>query len=259
MVVTRKIQLVFFEENTQKQESYLAFLRQLSDNTFKAANIFANRAYYNAVFQERCVGNEINRNTALLLELRKTWNAQKERALKEQLKAEIDIIDDVTKVLKRCEDLFQRNLDENNADIVPDLIEKCLPVAPLYVRNVLNDSILAGLKTAAFDIHSNERHLKSCLQRPSIPFDKAYLRLSTEGSDVRLSWANNIHFVLDFGKDKQNNRNLVDNLIKGIGVCNNASIQLAEDKIVLSLVVDMPEEEQEDDGLDLSVLLKLNT
>ena len=236
-----------------------SFLRQLSDNVFKAANIFANRAYYNAIFQERCVGTEINQNTDALLELRKTWNAQKERALKEQLKAEIDILDEVTKVLKRCEDFFQRDLDENDADIVPHLIEKCLPVAPLYVRNVLSDNVLTGLKTAAFDIRSGKRHLVSCSQRPSIPFDKAYFRLFTEGSDVRLSWANNIYFVLNFGKDKQNNRGVVENLIKGVGACNNASIQLAEDKIFLTLLVDMPQEEPEEDALDLSVLLKLNT
>lgn len=259
MVVTRKIQLVFFEENTQKQASYLAFIRQLSDNVFKAAHIFANRAYYNAIFQERSVGTEITQNTDALLELRKTWNAEKERAVKEKLKAEIDIIDEVTKVLKRCEDLFQRNIEESDPDIVPHLIEKCLPVAPLYVRNVLTDSTLTGLKTAAFDIRNGTHRLISCLQRPSIPFDKAYLRLFTEGSDMRLSWANNINFVFDFGKDKQNNRGIIENLIKGIGVCNNATIQLADDKVFLTLVVDMPEEEKEEDALDLSILLKLNT
>ena len=191
--------------------------------------------------------------------MRKTWNAEKERALKEKLKAEIDIIDEVTKVLKRCEDLFQRNLDESDPDIVPNLIERCLPVAPLYVRNVLTDSILTGLKTTAFDLRNGTRRLQSCLQRPSIPFDKAYLRLSTEGSDVRLNWANNINFSFDFGKDKQNNRGVVENLTKGIGVCSNATMQLADDKFFLTLVVDMPEEEQEEDALDLSVLLKLNT
>ena len=259
MVTTRKIELVLFEENAQKQAGYLSFLRQLSDNAFKAANIFANRAYYNGIFQGRCVETEINRNTGVLLELRKSWNAEKSSTLKAQFKAEIDIIDEVTKVLKRCEDLFQRNVDESDPDIVPNLVEKCLPVTPLYVRSALSDAILTGLKTAPFDVQNDKGHLTSCLQRPSIPFDKAYLRLSTEGSDVRLNWANNINFVLTFGKDKQNNRGVVDNLIKGTGVCNNASIQLTEDKFFLSLVVDMPQEEQEEGALDLSVLLKLNT
>ncbi len=259
MVTTRKIQLVFFEENTQKQASYLAFIRQLSDNVFKAANIFANRAYYNAVFQERCVAAEINHNTDALFELRKVWNVEKERALKDKLKAEIDIIDEVTKVLKRCEDLFQRNVEESDPDIVPNLIERCLPVAPLYVRNVLTDAVLVGVKTVAFDIRNATRRLVSCLQRPPIPFEKTYLRLLTEGSDVRLNWANNIYFVFDFGKDKQNNRGAVENLIKGIGVCSDATLQLTDDKFSLTLVVDMPAEEPDEDALDLSILLKLNT
>ena len=78
------------------------------------------------------------------------------------------------------------------------------------------------------------------------------------GAEVYLNWFGDINFHLFFGRDRSNNRTIVERCLAGEYKYADSSIQLKDRKIFLLLVIDIPITENKPNenisvGVDLGV------
>lgn len=65
----------------------------------------------------------------------------------------------------------------------------------------------------------------------------------SDGDNYYLTWFEETRFRLNFGKDRSNNRDIIDNCLKTnkYKLCTAAKIQLKNKKLFLLVTVDIPE------------------
>lgn len=124
-----------------------------------------------------------------------------------------------------------------------------------FAKDVPSD-ILDNLKQDVYShFNSNkkeqirgERALTTYKQGMPIPFDldKKHVIVNIE-DDYYFSWFEDTRFRLNFGRDRSNNRYIIDNCIKTnkYKLCKSAKIQLKNKKLFILLTIDIPEDKHE--------------
>ena len=122
-----------------------------------------------------------------------------------------------------------------------------------YAKNMPSD-ILDSLKQDVYK-HFNdskkeqirgERSLTTYKRGMPIPFNlKKKHSIVCDGGNYYLPWFEDTRFRLNFGRDRSNNRAIIDNCIKTkkYKLCAAAKIQLKERKLFLLITVDIPKAE----------------
>ena len=158
---------------------------------------------------------------------------------------------------------FKKRMEEIDAELI-SIKNKIAPKHPQsysyravkdseYAKDVPSD-ILNNLKQDVYK-HFNEnkkeqirgeRSLTTYKKGMPIPFnlEKKHV-LVCEGDNYYFSWFEDTRFRLNFGRDRSNNRAIIDNCIKTkkYKLCVAAKMQLKDRKLFLLVTVDIPEAE----------------
>lgn len=264
--ITRKIELHISKEGLSA-EDYKAqwqYLRQINDNLYLAANRVSSHCFLNDEYKHRlCL------NIPEFLDIEKQLKGSKRSKLS---KEELELLEDRKKELgdsvnERFQEEFGKSslytvISNEFGEIIPGQILTCLRQ---YVQSKYNK--------AKKELGKGERTISTYKKGMPIPFPtNKSIRLQKQGEDFVLKWYNKIVFKLHFGRDRSNNRVIVERLIQSAlndkqkgedYVMNNSSIQLVEKdkktKIFLLLSIDIPAQKRTlDSELVLGVDLGLN-
>lgn len=265
-IITRKIELHISKEGLSA-EDYKAqwqYLRQINDNLYMAANRVSSHCFLNDEYKHRlCLQNPEYIDIEKRLKGCKKSKLSKEESL--QLKNRKKELEDSVK--ERFQEEFEKNslyriLSNEFGEIIPGQILTCLRQ---FVQKDYNK--------AKTELKKGERVISTYKKGMPIPFPISdSIRLQKQGEDFVLKWYNKTFFKLHFGRDRSNNRVIVERLIQsGLNdkqkgedyVMNNSSIQLLEKdkmtKIFLLLSMDIPTQKRKlDSELVLGVDLGLN-
>ena len=114
---------------------------------------------------------------------------------------------------------------------------------PSDILNTLKQDVFKHYNSSKKEQQQGERTLTTYKKGMPIPFvlDKSH-SLTLNNEDYFLPWFNGSRFKLNFGRDRSNNRAIVDNCIKTgkykLGTA--AKIQIKERKLFLLITVDIP-------------------
>lgn len=266
MIITRKIEL-YVQGSAEEKSAAWKFLRTLSKQVYKAYNMVVNHQYFNELLVER-----ISKTDEELTD-KATEIENSIAKLTEQLIAEKDA--DAKKKLKEKRNVFYKQQQAlakearakavelyltSEQNVTYQLLGKEFPDMPSSVRTVLNMDAVGQFKNAILDVKQGKQALPTFRDGIPIPIDKASIRfLKTETekgvSEIGFNWVNHITFGINFGKDKSNNREIVERAIAGTYKYSNSKIQIDGKKIFLLFCF---EQQTEQPKLDEKVLVGVN-
>lgn len=264
--ITRKIELHISKDGLSAEEykAQWQYLRQINDNLYLAANRVSSHCFLNDEYEHRLCLNipEYLGIEKQLKDCKKSKLSKAELGQLKKRKKELEI-----SANERFQEDFGKSslytvISNEFGEIIPGQILTCLRQ---YVQSKYND--------AKEKQEKGERVISTYKKGMPIPFPKTdTIRLQKQGDDFVLKWYNKIFFKLHFGRDKSNNRVIVERLIQSAlnkrpkgedYVMNSSSIQLVEKdkmtKIFLLLSMDIPiQKRQLDSELVLGIDLGLN-
>lgn len=239
--ITRKIEIIpdidgitHEESNKKCYNTFYKFDRKL----YKVANLLVSQLY----------GLD---NLLSLMRL------QNDEYVKCQSKLSFKFITDATKedIKKRMQEIDAELVSMKN-DIAPkhpQTYSYRAVTSSEYAKDIPSD-ILNNLKQDVYQ-HFNEnkkeqirgeRSLATYKKGMPIPFsfEKRHV-IICDGDNYYLPWFEDTRFRLNFGRDRSNNRAIIDNCIKTkkYKLCAAAKIQLKERKLFLLITVDIPKAE----------------
>ncbi len=139
-------------------------------------------------------------------------------------------------------------------------ITKSYKEVPSYVRAALSNQVFSLFKQDIFDVQIGKRAMRTYKPNSPMPTMKSSLIFKKDNGQVFLTWCK-MDFVLAFGRDKSDNRTIVDRILaKEYQLCDS-SIQYNRErnKIFLLLSYKQPIAQQKlDEKLCVGVDLGLN-
>lgn len=239
--ITRKIEIIpdidgitHEESNKKCYNTFYKFDRKL----YKVANLLVSQLY----------GLD---NLLSLMRL------QNDEYVKCQSKLSFKSITDATKeeIKKRMQEIDAELVSMKN-DIAPkhpQTYSYRAAISSEYAKDIPSD-ILNNLKQDVYqhfnenkkELIRGERSLATYKKGMPIPFsfEKRHV-IICDGDNYYLPWFEDTRFRLNFGRDRSNNRAIIDNCIKTkkYKLCAAAKIQLKERKLFLLITVDIPKAE----------------
>ncbi|MBM4165940.1 MAG: IS200/IS605 family element transposase accessory protein TnpB [Ignavibacteria bacterium] len=259
MVITRKIELWIAEEDKTKRNETWDFLRMLDKEIFRAANVVVNNQYFNDFYEERIIQQDekigdVSKKIRLLYSKLRKANDEEQQSLQN----EIEILKEQKKESQtRVRSEFYKTSKQNTTY---QILTKQFPEIPSDILTCLNNQIYSVIGKEKKEVLQGKRSIRSYRKGMPIPFRFAqHPRLEFFENEYYLRWLNNISFVLRFGRDKSNNRAILEKIFsKEYKLCDS-SIQIDDRKIFLLLVVDIPKSEHNlNKELSVGVDLGLN-
>ena len=264
--ITRKIELHISKDGLSVEEyrTQWQYLRQINDNLYMAANRVSSHCFLNDEYEHRlCL------NIPEYLDIEKRLKDSKKSKLS---KAELGQLNKRKKELEvSAKERFQEEFGKSSLYTV--ISNEFGEIIPGQILTCLRQYVQSKYNKAKEEQEKGKRVISTYKKGMPIPFPKRdSIRLQKQGDDFVLKWYNKIFFKLHFGRDRSNNRVIVERLIqselnkrpKGEDyVMNNSSIQLVEKdkmtKLFLLLSVDIPAQKRAlDSELVLGVDLGLN-
>lgn len=264
--ITRKIELHISKEglSTEDYKAQWQYLRQINDNIYMAANRVSSHCFLNDEYKHRlCL--QIPEYIDIEKKIKGCEKSKLSKEELQQLKNRKKNLENSVK--ERSQEEFEKNslyavISNEFGEIIPGQILTCL-------RQIVQKDY----NKANVEVKKGERVISTYRRGMPIPFPvNASIRLQKQGEDFVLKWYNKIFFKLHFGRDRSNNRVIVERLFQSAlnkktkgedYVMNNSSIQLVEKdkmtKIFLLLSIDIPAQKRTlDPQLVLGVDLGLN-
>jgi len=265
-IITRKIQLI----PTEKE--FRQYIMKLESMCFRGANLIMNHQNFNDYFGDRIMigdvemkqkGDKIGREIDTISE-----SIRQERAKKSPDKAEID------KLIKKKDKKFKmQNSLTSEARVKAEelyacstknstyqLLGKTYPQIPSGIRATLNSEVVKYYDKIKFEIKHGRMSLPTYKKGYPIPFQTKAMRLNAEGDEIILNWFEKSSFKLYFGRDRSNNKVIVERVLDGTYKACDSKIMVSykmnkPDKIFLLLVVKMPKRQR---NLDENKALGVN-
>lgn len=265
MIITRKIELLIDEPEKEKFIEKWKYMRQLSKDVFMAANMTINNMYFNDAFVGRILltddelkdkSETINKDIAKATEEMKN---EKDADKKEKLKVKRNKMYKVQNgLVKEAREKMQEFYLRSESTETYHLINKAFPSMPSHVSASLVRKVSQDYKNDWFDVKLGKRSIRNYKNGMPIPFMKDSLRFEDRKNSIYLNWIYNTVFKLNFGRDKNNNREIVKRAMDGTYKYSDSSIQIKDNKIFLLFVVDIPLQKVELDpdisvGVDLGI------
>src|SRR3990167_8183108 len=266
MIITRKIELWVQGDTKEEKNSAWNFLRQLSRDVCKAYNLVTSNQYFNELFTERIrkTDDELaDKDEKLDTEIKKLGKEIKDCKDKEGKKKLTEKRRELfkaqnmlnRKARKKAESMYLTSAQNTTYQ----LLGAKFPDMPSAVRACVNMDASQAFRNDIFDVKLGKKTIRTYREGVHIPFQKTSMRffVSKDGKNsIGMHWLNNITFMLHFGQDKSNNREIMNRAMDGTYKYSDSKIQIKDNKIFLLFCVDIPEEKRElDPNLSVGVNL----
>lgn len=267
--ITRKIELKLCIEGLSDEERKAQWdlLYHINDNLYKAANNISSKLY----LDEHVSSMVRLKHAEYLSLLRALERAKKQKAPDEEVvedlsrqveAAEKEMTEQELAICQYATEMSTQSLSYRFAtEIETNIFAKIL--------DCLKQGVFATFQSDAKDVKRGERAIRNYKKGMPIPFAwNNSLRIEHAEGEFYLRWYNGLRFHLTFGKDRSNNRLIVQRCLKmdkdyeGEYKMCNSSIQFVKrdgvPKFFLLLVVNVPQEHVELDkkivvGVDLGI------
>lgn len=220
--ITRKIEL--FVDGDNKDESW-KLIREIDYHLFKVANKVVNALY---------LGKEVA-NRIKLAEGCKIAEARKKAAVLYQANSCLGIAYNVTK-----------EYDWINSEI----------------RGALAQKVYKDFNNDAKELFIGKRSVRTYRKGLPIPAKERTFNIIKAAGEYRVKWVSKIKFGFVFGRDKSNNKEIVNRVFEGKYKMLGSAIQVKGKRLFLLMTVQIPKEERNLDknlvvGIDLGINIPL--
>ena len=259
-IITRKIELYIPDGELKVQ--HWSMLRQLSYDTYKAANMVINHQFAGEALVQRITSINAKRSaehealqqelTLLTEQLSSITEQRQATALRKQQEKLRKKSQDVEKTIrKEAQEEAQKFYEGSRQNSTYQVLSVEFPQMSSYIRGALNNLIVQSYSNDLKDVFRGERSLRTYKRGMPIPFMASALRIRRdETGEFLFHWVDGITFKPRFGYDKSGNRIIVERVMSGEYSMGDSSIQVKEvkgkqTKIFLLLCVHLPDEKHE--------------
>ncbi len=265
-IITRKIELHIHHDKELDLEkeiynSHWNYWHQINDNLYTAANRVASHLFFNDEIENRIrIKNKRFKEIEKLLKTAKGKKLSVEEV--SDLKSERATL--FAEFRQERKDFLGASEQNSTYKVVSN---EFLGVIPSEILTNLNQNISSTYKEYRKDITRGVRTLPNFKRGLPVPFSMTVnnvlkIKRRDDGT-IYLSWINGIEWDLNFGRDRSNNRDIVENILLGkYKACNSSIQQKDRGKVFLLLVVDIPQQDNNLDsdrvvGVDLGINIPL--
>lgn len=264
--ITRKIEVHLHrhgdsEEALRRYKEEFRIWDEINDNLYKAANRIISHCFFNDAYEYR-----LKLHSPRFQEIEKLLKYAKRNKLTDDdikaLKAERK---ELFAEFKRQRQSFLGGSEQNSTYKV--VTDEFLEVIPSHVLTCLNQNISSTYREYALDVEHGRRTIPNFKKGIPVPFPikatgELLLRKREDGS-IYIRFPKGLEWDLNFGRDRSNNREIVERVLSGQYDVGNSSIQETKNrKRFLLLVVKIPKESRALNpdrvvGVDLGVNIPL--
>lgn len=271
--ITRKIEVHLHkhgdgEEAEQRRAEEFRMWNEINDNLYKAANRIVSHCFFNDAYEYRLKIQSPRYN-----EIQKSLRYTKRNKLTEEeiksLKAERKSLFDE---FKKQRQTFLRggvsegaNPEQNSTYKV--VSNEFLDVIPSDILTCLNQNVSSTYKCYSKEVEFGNRTIPNFKRGIPVPFSikvlKSLMLKKREDGSIFVYFPKGLEWDLSFGRDRSNNREIVERILSGQYDAGNSSLQEAKNgKIFLLLVVKIPKQSNALDpnrvvGVDLGINIPL--
>ena len=264
--ITRKIEVHLHrhgdsEADQQRFKDEYRIWDEINDNLYKAANRIISHCFFNDAYEYR-----LKLHSPRFQEIEKLLKYAKRNKLTDDdikaLKAERK---ELFAEFKRQRQAFLGGSEQNSTERV--VSHEFLEVIPSDVLSCLNQNISSTYREYALDVEHGRRTIPNFKKGIPVPVRvkrNGALRLrKREDGSIYISLPRGLEWDLNFGRDRSNNREIVERVLSGQYDVGGSSIQEAKNgKRFLLLVVKIPKESRALNpdrvvGVDLGVNIPL--
>ena len=250
MLITRKIELYIQEPDKQTRINHWKFLRFLDSEIYRAANLIVTNQLFNDFYENRLITKD---DKLIHIDSRI-------RSLYRKKEANADEINKLKEEKKKRWEKAKKFYNTSKQNVTYQITSHDFPEIPTNIVTTLNASIIKTLKAEWNELKQGRRTLRTYKKGMPIPFNfnKQQKWFELLNGDILLHWLNGITFKMNFGRDRSNNRAILDRVLNGEYKYSDSSIQLKNGKLFLLLVIDVPVVKNELDeslsvGVDLGI------
>ena len=235
--------------------------REINNNLYKAANYIVSHSFFNDAFEQR-----LRIHSSRFNEIEKLLKASKKNKLTD---SEIKVLREERKALlkqfsQQKKDFLQTSEQNSTYKVVS---EEFGDIIPSNILTCLNQNISSTYNCFRKDVESGKRTIPNYKKGIPVPFsmtlhNKLQLQRLNDGS-VFVRMPMGLEWDLFFGRDRSNNREIVERILSNQYEAGNSSLQEAKNgKVFLLLLVKIPKQKQELDrnrvvGVDLGINVPL--
>lgn len=269
-IITRRIKLSIAPATQEEKTNQWNFLRYLDNSIYKMANEIINNQLINLKVSERVILR--SEDSSLYIALKKEMEtilheiqfASKEDKITKRanFKEVQSKLKDLTKKYQdQTKDSFGCSIQNTTYQIISKLFDRI----PSSIVATLNQTVYAFFKKESLDVFLGKQTARTYKKGMPIPFAKnSILNLKKEGKEFTFNLFNNEKYRLDFktylGKDKSNNRIILERVMNNEYEIGDSSIQVKDKDIYLNLIIKLPVEKIElDPNISIGVDLGINT
>lgn len=266
--ITRKIEVHLHrhgdsEADQQRFKDEYRFWDEINDNLYKAANFITSHLFFNDAYIDR-LRVQSNDYVNIVKALKKVSDDTEKKSLEKQLKS-------LDSEFRKQQAAFLRGgaVEGSGSEetAVRRLVVERFPDIPYDVLKSLSNQLPKKYSTYRFDISIGKQTLPHYKKGIPVPFtikngERLALRKRDNGS-IYVLFPKMLEWDLNFGRDRSNNREIVERVLSGQYDVSNSSIQEAKNgKRFLLLVVKIPKESRALNpdrvvGVDLGVAVPL--
>lgn len=264
--ITRKIEVHLHrhgegdDAERRLKEEYRIW-NEINDNLYKAANRVISHCFFNDAYEYR-----LKLHSPRFQEIEKLLKNAKRNKLSDddikELKAERKLL---FSDFKKQRVAFLQGSEQNSTYKV--VSNEFIDVIPSEVLTNLNQNISSTYKYYTLEVERGARTIPNYKKGIPVPFSikqhgELRLRKREDGS-VYVVFPKGLEWDLSFGRDRSNNREIVERVLSGQYDVGNSSIQESKNrKCFLNLVVKIPKESSKLDtqkvvGVDLGIATPL--
>lgn len=271
--ITRKIEVHLHkhgdgEEAEKRRAEEFRMWNEINDNLYKAANRIVSHCFFNDAYEYRLKiqsprYNEIQRKLRYSKSNKLTEDEIK--SLKAERKSLFDEFKKQRQTFLRGGVSEGANPEQNSTYKV--VSNEFLDVIPSDILTCLNQNVSSTYKCYSKEVEFGNRTIPNFKRGIPVPFSIKVLKslmLKKRGDgSIFVYFPKGLEWDLSFGRDRSNNREIVERILSGQYDAGNSALQEAKNgKIFLLLVVKIPKQSNAPDpnrvvGIDLGINIPL--
>ncbi len=265
-IITRKIEVHLHrhgegEAAEQRLKEEYRIWNEINNNLYKAANRIISHCFFNDAYEYRLkLHSPRFREIEDLLK-----NAKKKKLSGDEVKALKAERKQLFSEFKKQRAAFLQGSEQNSTYRIAS--EEFIEVIPSDVLTNLNQSISSTYREYSLEVERGDRTIPNYKKGIPVPFpikQHGQLQINKREDDsIYIRFPKGLEWDLSFGRDRSNNREIVERTLSGQYDAGNSSIQETKNrKRFLLLVVKIPKEARSLDknrvvGVDLGINVPL--
>jgi IS605 OrfB family transposase len=242
MVITRKIEIGVERINEDSYQKAWNTITYLDDHVYKAANTVVSHQYFNNELKMRMqtahpeyrkLKKQIDKIDRDIIDTTKKQDKEPLKTERKELFAKLKLYDN--EINEQYKTWLNTSVQNSTYQVVSELY----PNIQSNIRTNINAVVQKNYNAAFKDLAQGKRSLPTYKKGMPIPFSLKNNAIYSQDDVIYLKWFDDILFHFRFGRDRSNNRSILQKVFDGTYKTCDSSIQLKDKKLFLLLVVDI--------------------